>query len=265
MLRSARGIGPEITTGGNKVGQLKDKVAVVTGGGSGIGKGIAKAFAQEGCAVVIAARNAARLERTAQELAETGAEITVVPTDVTDEVQVAALFEQVMDRYGRLDILVNNAAAFGGGRIDQVPLNVWDRVIGVGVTGAFLCTREAFRIMKDAGGGRIVNIGSISGQRARMHAAPYTAAKHAIWGLTQSTALDGREFGIAASCLHPGNVMVERRADGRAKSGRDEGVEVMMSTTEIGRTALLMVTLPPGTNLLEAIVLPVDQPYLGRG
>lgn len=98
-----------------------------------------------------------------------------------------------------------------------------------------------------------------------MHAAPYTAAKHAIWGLTQSTALDGREFGIAASCLHPGNVMVERRADGRAKSGRDEGVEVMMSTTEIGRTALLMVTLPPGTNLLEAIVLPVDQPYLGRG
>ena len=137
------------------MGQLKDKVAVVTGGGSGIGKGIAKAFAQEGCAVVIAARNAARLERAAQELAETGAEITAVPTDVTDEVQVAALFEQVMDRYGRLDILVNNAAAFGGGRIDQVPLNVWDRVIGVGVTGAFLCTREAFRIMKDAGGGRI--------------------------------------------------------------------------------------------------------------
>ena len=247
------------------MGQLDGKVAVITGGGSGIGKGIARAFAQEGCAVVVAARNAARLDRAAQELSETGAEIAAIPTDVTDEGQVVALFEQVGARYGRLDILVNNAAAFGGGRIDQLSLEVWDRVIGVGLTGAFLCTREAFRIMKDAGGGRIVNIGSISGQRARMHAAPYTAAKHAIWGLTQSTALDGREFGIAASCLNPGNVLVERRADLRAKSGRDEGPEVMMSTEEIGRTALLMVTLPPGTNVLEAIILPVDQPYLGRG
>ena len=98
-----------------------------------------------------------------------------------------------------------------------------------------------------------------------MHAAPYTVAKHGIWGLTQSTALDGREFGIAASCLNPGNVLVERRADLRAKSGRDEGPEVMMATEDIARAALLMVTPPPGTNMLEAIVLPVEQPYLGRG
>jgi NAD(P)-dependent dehydrogenase (short-subunit alcohol dehydrogenase family) len=247
------------------MGQLDGKVAVITGGGSGIGKSIAQAFAGEGCTVVIAARNAERLGRAAQELSESGAEIAAIPTDVTDEGQVVALFEQVMGRYRRLDILVNNAAAFGGGRIDQLSLEVWDQVIGVGLTGAFLCTREAFKIMKDAGGGRILNIGSISGQRARMHSAPYTTAKHGIWGLTQSTALDGREYGIAASCLNPGNVLVERRADLRTKAGRDEGPEVMMSTKEIGRTALLMVTMPPGTNVLEATVLPVDQPYLGRG
>ena len=247
------------------MGQLEGKVAVITGGGSGIGKGIARAFAEEGCAVAIAARNAERLDRAAQELAETGSQVVAIPTDVTDEGQVVALFERVIARFGRLDILVNNAAAFGGGRIDQVSLQAWDQVIGVGLTGAFLCTREAFRIMVDAGGGRIVNIGSISGQRARMHAAPYTVAKHGIWGLTQSTALDGREYGIAASCLSPGNVLVERRADLRTKSGRDEGPEVMISPAEIGRTALLMVTLPPGTNVLEAIILPVDQPYLGRG
>jgi len=247
------------------MGQLDGQVAVITGGGSGIGKGIARAFAGEGCAVVLAARGQERLQATADELAADGAETLAIPTDVTDEGQVQALFAQVMGRWGRVDILVNNAAAFGGGRIDRLSREVWDRVIGVGLTGAFLCTCEAFGIMVDAGGGRIINIGSISGQRTRMHAAPYTVAKHGIWGLTQSTALDGREFGIAASCLNPGNVLVERRADLRAKSGRDEGPEVMMATEDIARAALLMATLPPGTNMLEAIVLPVEQPYLGRG
>jgi NAD(P)-dependent dehydrogenase (short-subunit alcohol dehydrogenase family) len=246
------------------MGQLDGKVAIITGGGSGIGMAIARTFVQEGCAVVIAARNASRLQAAAQELGESG-EVTPVVTDVTDEEQVLALFRETMERYGRLDILVNNAAAFDGGRIDQLSLEAWNRVIGTGVTGTFLCTREAFRIMKDAGGGRIINIGSISAQRPRAHSAPYATAKHAIWGLTQSTALDGREFGITASCLHPGNVWVERRADHHARAGRDEGEEVMISSTEIARTALLMVTLPPEANMLEAIVLPVAQPYLGRG
>jgi NAD(P)-dependent dehydrogenase (short-subunit alcohol dehydrogenase family) len=247
------------------MGKLDGKVAVITGGGSGIGNGIARALAAEGCSLVLAARNAQRLQSAAKELARVGAVVVAHPADVTDEAQVARLFAQTMDRFHRLDILVNNAAAFDGGRIDQVSLEAWNRVIATGVTGAFLCTREAFRIMKDAGGGRIINIGSISAQVPRMHSAPYTTSKFAIWGLTQSTALDGREFGITASCLHPGNVMVERRADGHAGSGLDEQVEVMMSADEIGRTALLMVTLPPDVNMLEAIVLPVAQPYLGRG
>jgi len=152
--------------------------------------------------------------------------------------------------------------------VDTLSLEAWERVIGTNVTGAFLCTREAFRIMVKAGGGRILNIGSISAQRARMHSAPYTTSKFAIWGLTQltqATALDGREHGITASCLHPGNVLVERRADRRARAGRDEGIEPMMSPDVIARTALLIVTLPPDVNMLEAIVLPVEQAYLGRG
>ena len=247
------------------MGKLEGKVAIITGGGSGIGKGIARAFAEEGCSLVIAARNAQRLQSTAGELARAGATVIANPTDITDEAEVARLFAQTMERFHRLDILVNNAAAFDGGRIDQVSLAGWNRVIGTGVTGAFLCTREAFRIMKDAGGGRIINIGSISAQRPRKHSAPYTTSKFAIWGLTQSTALDGREFGITASCLHPGNVMVERRADGHAAGGLDEEVEVTMSVDDIARAALLMVTLPPEVNMLDAIVLPVAQPYLGRG
>jgi NAD(P)-dependent dehydrogenase (short-subunit alcohol dehydrogenase family) len=250
---------------GQKVGELEGKVAIITGGGSGIGKAIAAALCEEGCSVVIAGRNAERLGDAASEIEGTGSEVLAIPTDVTEQVQVGALFRQTIDRFGRLDILVNNAAAFESGRIDQVSLEAWNRVIGTNVTGAFLCTREAFRIMKDGGGGRIINIGSISAQRPRAHSAPYATSKHAIWGLTLSTALDGREFGITASCVHPGNVMVERRADGHARAGRDEGVETMISTDEIARTVLLMVTLPPDANMLEAIVLPVGQPYLGRG
>ena len=247
------------------MGQLDGRVAIVTGGGSGIGKAIAAALCAEGCSVVIAGRNAERLLDAASKVEGTGLKVVAIPTDVTDQAQVATLFRQTIDHFGGLDILVNNAAVFDSGRIDQVSLEAWNHVIGTNVTGAFLCTREAFRIMKDDGGGRIVNIGSISAQRPRAHSAPYATSKHAIWGLTLSTALDGREFGITASCVHPGNVMVERRADGHARAGRDEGAETMISTEEIARTVLFMVTLPPEANMLEAIVLPVRQPYLGRG
>lgn len=247
------------------MGKLDGKVAIVTGGGSGIGKGIARAYAEEGCAVVLAGRNVARLEQAAQEMAgATGAAVLAVPTDVTDEAQVKALFAQTMERFGRLDILVNSSGAFDGGRVDQISLEAWNRVMGANVTGPFLCTREAFAIMKDAGGGRIINIGSISAQRPRENSSPYTTSKHAIWGLTQAAALDGREFGIAVSCLHPGNTLVERREHGAA-AGRDQDIEPMIPTEDMARAALLMVTLPPEANMLEAIVLPVTQKYVGRG
>lgn len=248
------------------MGKLDGQVAIVTGGGSGIGKGIARAFAEEGCAVVIAGRNAERLQGAAEELSAGGAQVVAVPADVTVESQVLALFEATMARFGRLDILVNSSGAFDSGRIDELSLEAWNRVIGACLTGPFLCTREAFRIMKASGGGRIVNIGSISGQRAREGSAPYTSAKHGIWGLTQAAALDGRPFGIAVSCLHPGNTLVERRAaSGANVGGRSQDDEPMIAVADMARVALLMVTLPPEANMLEAIVLPVEQLYIGRG
>ncbi|MFN2134194.1 MAG: SDR family oxidoreductase [Anaerolineae bacterium] len=241
--------------------KLEGKVAIVTGGGTGIGKGIAQAFAGEGCTVVIASRNEARLRAAAESLRRTGAEIAAIPTDVTVEPQVKALFARTMDRFGRLDILVNSSGAFDGGPIDEISLEAWDKVIGANLTGPFLCIREAFPIMKAAGGGRIINIGSISAQRTREQMAPYTASKFGIWGLTQAAALEGRPHGIAVSCLHPGNTAVERRTVG----GREADQEPMIATEEMARVALLMATLPPEANMLEAIVLPVTQLYIGRG
>lgn len=241
--------------------QLQDKVAIITGGGSGIGKGIAQAFAGEGCAVVLAGRTVPRLEAAAAEIQASGAEALAVPTDVTDEAQVEALFKATMERFGRLDLLVNSAGAFDGGPIEDLSMEAWNNVIGACLTGPFLCTREAFKIMKPAGGGRIINIGSISAQRSRMNSAPYTSSKFGVWGLTQATALEGRPFGISVSCLHPGNTAVERRVG----SGKTSDKEPMIATEEMARVALLMATLPPEANMLEAIVLPVEQLYLGRG
>jgi NAD(P)-dependent dehydrogenase (short-subunit alcohol dehydrogenase family) len=247
------------------MGQLDGKVAIVTGGGTGIGKGIAKAFVDEGCSVVIAARNQDRLQAAADELGANGGTVVAIATDVTDEGQVADLFAKTMDQFGKLDILVNNSGAFDGGPVEDLTMDQWQRVIQVNVTGPFLGSREAFRIMKKQGGGRIINVGSIAAQKPRHSSSPYTTSKHAVWGLTQSLALEGRDHGIAVSALHPGNVAVERRADGKSATGRDEGPEPLISTADMGRTALLMATLPPDANMLEAIVLPLGQDYLGRG
>ncbi len=241
--------------------QLSDKVAVVTGANQGIGKGIARLFAAEGAKLVLCARNAAKLEQTAAELRDAGADVLAVPTDVSDETQVDELFDAAMREFERVDLLVNNAGAFDGGRLDAVTLEGWNNVIGACLTGTFLCSRAAFSIMKERGGGRILNIGSISAQRPREGSAPYSAAKFGVWGLTQAIALDGRPFGIVCSCLHPGNVRVERRVE----SGKASDDEPMMETESIARAALAMVTLPADVNFLEAIVLPVQQDYLGRG
>ncbi len=246
------------------MGQLDGKVAIVTGGGSGIGKGIARAYAEEGCAVVIAGRNAQRLDAVAEELRATGSTIVPIPTNVTDEAQVKALFAQTMKQFGRLDIVVNSSGAFDGGPIDEISLDAWNNVIGANLTGPFLCIREAFPIMRKAGGGRIINIGSISAQRTRENMAPYTSSKFGVWGLTQSAALEGRPYGIAVSCLHPGNTLVERRAAG-LQAGRSEDDEPMIAVEDMARVALLMATLPPEANMLEAIVLPITQLYVGRG
>ncbi|MCC2669872.1 MAG: short-chain dehydrogenase/reductase [Armatimonadetes bacterium] len=241
--------------------RLEGKVAIVTGGNRGIGAGIARAFAREGAAVVLAARDAEKLQQTAAELEATGATVLGVPTDVTDEAGVESLFQQAMERFGRVDILVNNAGAFDGGPIDELSLETWEKVMAVNLRGPFLCTRAAFRIMKAQGGGRIINVASISAQRVRMNSGPYSTSKHGLWGLTQCTALEGRPFGIAASCLHPGNTENDRRALRATEADQ----EPMMTCDELAETALLMASLPPHVNMLEAIVLPVEQLYVGRG
>ena len=241
------------------MGQLEGKVAIVTGGGTGIGKGIARAFAREGARLVIAARRREPLEQTAEELKP--APVLVAPTDVTDEAQVKRLFEQTMAEFGRVDLLVNNSGAFDGGPLDELSLESWMKVMNVNLTGPFLCTREAMKIMKQQKGGRIINIGSISAQVPRPNSAPYTTTKHGLVGLTKTTALEGRPFGISAGCLHPGNVEVERRAAGDRPRDR----EAMMSQDDIAMAALAMAAMPPYANILESIVLPVEQLYVGRG
>jgi NAD(P)-dependent dehydrogenase (short-subunit alcohol dehydrogenase family) len=182
--------------------------------------------------------------------------VEVVPTDVTDEAQVAALFAHTMRKFGRLDILVNNAGAFETGPLEDLSLETWRKVMDVNLTGVFLCTREAMKIMKRQRGGRIINIGSLSAQMAQMAQmdwAPYVTAKHGLVGLTKSTALEGREFGVAASCLHPGIVATERSESAQ------------MAPEDVAKVALTVATLPPYANMLESIVMPVTQPYLGRG
>lgn len=245
---------------------MHGKVALITGGGTGIGKGIARTFADAGARLFIAARNLERLQQSAEEIAaKSEQQVTPLPVDVTDESSVQEMFSQVMQQSGRVDVLVNNSGSIEGDPIEILSAEKWHRVMDTNVTGMFLCIREAFKIMRPQGGGRIINIGSIAAQRARHSSAAYTTSKHAVWGLTQSAAIEGRDCNIAVSALHPGNVLVERRMDRRSASGRDEGPEPMMSVNDIGRTALLMATLPPDVNMLEAIVIPSQQLYLGRG
>jgi NAD(P)-dependent dehydrogenase (short-subunit alcohol dehydrogenase family) len=239
------------------VGKLSGKIAVITGAGTGIGRGIARVFAREGARLVLAGRSPATLEAAAQEVG--GA--LVVPTDVTDEAQVAALFARAVEAFGRVDIAVNNAGVFDGGPIEELSLETWQRVIAVNLTGPFLGTREAMRLMKPQGGGRILNIGSISGQVPRMESVPYTTSKHGLVGLTRAASLEGRAHGVVVSCLHPGNVATERRQASDAPADQ----EPMMTPDELAEVALVMVSLPLHVNVLESIVLPTDQLYIGRG
>lgn len=241
------------------MGKLDGKVAIITGASQGIGKASAKILASAGCDVVLTARTASKLTEAAQEIAAVGVEVEAVPGNVADEQHVESLFDKTRQRFGRLDVLVNNAAVFDGGPIDEMSIDTWDHVISTNLRGPFLCTRAAVRIMKPLGGGRIINIGSIAGLRVRPDTAPYAASKSGLWGLTQVTALEGRGHGITCCCLHPGNTRVERRHD-------DPGdVEPMMDTLDIAEVVRLMATLPKGTQMLQAVVIPDEQPFVGRG
>ena len=240
---------------------LTGQVAVVTGGNQGIGRAIASKLADLGCRLAICARNAEKLQAVEQELSGRGVDVLAVPTDVSCESAVKDFFAAIRDRFGRVDILVNNAGAFDGGPIDELSLQAWNNVVGACLTGSFLCSREAFGMMKQQRSGRILNIGSISAQRPRAGSAPYASAKFGVWGLTQAIAIDGRPYGITCSCLHPGNVRVERRIDSELTSD----AEPMMEMETIATPAASMLTMTAAANSLDATVLPRDQAYLARG
>jgi len=242
---------------GDLLKELEGKVAVVTGASTGIGKGIAQSFVREGAKVVLASRNEQGLRAVADELRSEKGTVLVVPTDVRRESEVISLFEKTLREFGRLDILVNNAGIFRPAPLDETSLEMWQATIDTNLTGAFLCTRESVKIMKSRGGGRIINIGSISAQMPRPNGVAYSCSKAGLVSLTRTTALMGRNFGIVAGCIHPGNTNT-----GLMTETPDEP---MMEIAELVRTVLAMATLPPHVNMLDAIVLPTTQLYLGRG
>ena len=242
------------------MGKLEDKVCIITGASSGIGREIANSFSREGAKLILAARRSDKLDELANELKK-GDDTTVVQTDVSNEKDITNLFEITKQKYKQLDIVVNNAGIFDGGSIESLSLETWSKTITVNLTGVFLCIREAFKIMKPQKNGRIINIGSISGQMPRMNSAPYTSSKHGLIGLTKSSALEGRAHGISVGCLNPGNVLTEWRDDSTGSMHQ----EPMMDTSAIAEAALTMAAMPPEVNMLDTTVLPIGQLYIGRG
>jgi NAD(P)-dependent dehydrogenase (short-subunit alcohol dehydrogenase family) len=243
------------------MGKLAKKVAIVTGASRGIGRGIALALAREGASLLLNSRNPDRLAGVAEELRSGGTTVEILAGDVAQEEVVEQLFARALEKFGRVDLLVNNAGAFDGGPLDAFSVEAWDRVLATNLRAPFLCSRAALAIMKRQRGGRIINIGSISSTRVRPQSAAYSASKHGLWGLTQVAALEGREYGVTVCCLNPGNIAVERRQ----ASSAVEDEEPMIAVADIAEVALLMAALPPNVEMLEAIVLPHQQKYVGRG
>ena len=237
---------------------LRDKVALVTGGGSGIGKAIAKALLAEGCKVIINGRNEEKLNQAKSAL---GANVESIVCDVTDEGQVENTFNEIISNYDSFDILINNAGMAAKAKAHELKYETWKKVINVNLNGAFLCAREAMKIMIKQKSGRIINIGSISGQMSRPENAPYTASKFGLEGLTRALALDGREHGIAVSILHPGNVGTDIWK-GREEIAEREG---LIPLEDIAKLAVTMLSMSPNVNILGSVILPITQPYLGRG
>ena len=237
---------------------IKGKVAIVTGASSGIGRGIAAELAREGVITVLAARSADKLAGLADEIVREGGEAIVLPTDVTREDEVLTLFQETERRAGRLDLLVNNAGIADATPTDELELSRWREIIDVNLTSAFLCSREAIRLMKRAGGGRIINIGSLSAKSPRPHSVAYTASKFAVEGLTRSIALDGREHNITASALDEAMRVAWDKVTDQLGSDRIE-------PADLGRLIVYMASLPADIAVLDTTIIPVRVPFLGRG
>jgi NAD(P)-dependent dehydrogenase (short-subunit alcohol dehydrogenase family) len=249
----------------------RQKVAVVTGAGSGIGRASAVALMREGYAVVLAGRRRAALEATASEAGTPPGRSLVVPTDVAEPSSVKALFAATRDAFGRLDLLFNNA---GQGApplpLEELSYEQWRSVVDTNLTGAFLCTQEAMRLMKSQTprGGRIINNGSISAHSPRPFSTPYTATKHAITGLTKSTALDGRAYDIACGQIDVGNAateMTDRMVEGVPQADGTIAPEPRMDVELVARAVVQMASLPLEANVQFMVLMATKMPFIGRG
>jgi len=248
-----------------------EKTAIVTGAGSGIGKHVALALLREGYSVALAGRRSEPLEATAREGESSGSRMLVVPTDVSDPAGVKALFDKTKEAFGRLDLLFNNAGVGAPGLpLEDLTYEQWKAVVDTNLTGVFLCTQEAFRIMKSQQprGGRIINNGSISAHTPRPNSAPYTATKHAVTGLTKATSLDGRKYDIACGQIDIGNAATEltaKMSKGVPQANGSVAVEPTMDVEHVARAVVYMASLPLDANVQFMTVMATKMPHLGRG
>ena len=251
--------------------EAKDKVAVVTGAGQGIGKAVAHALLDEGYAVVFAGRRRETLESAVAEAGAAADAARAVPADVGRPDSVAALFAEAKAAFGRLDLLFNNAGISAPAvPLEDLRLDKWRAVVDTNLTGVFLCTQEAFRMMKAQRpmGGRIINNGSVSSHVPRPNSAPYTATKHAVTGLTRSTALDGRKYDIACGQIDVGNAateMTRRMSQGVAQADGSIASEATMAVENVARAVVYMASLPLDANVQFMTVLATRMPFIGRG
>jgi NADP-dependent 3-hydroxy acid dehydrogenase YdfG len=247
------------------------RIAVVTGAGSGIGRAVALALLQNDFAVVLAGRRREALAETASRAGADSAHTLVVPTDVTDPGDVQLLFEKTRDAFGRVDLLFNNAGVSAPGvPLEDLTVEQWRTVVDTNLTGVFLCTQQAFALMKSQRprGGRIINNGSISAHTPRPNSAPYTATKHAITGLTKSTSLDGRKYDIACGQIDIGNAETElaaRMARGVPQANGEIAAEPLMDVTHVARAVVYMAMLPLDVNVQFMTVMATKMPFIGRG
>jgi NAD(P)-dependent dehydrogenase (short-subunit alcohol dehydrogenase family) len=247
------------------------KVAIVTGAGSGIGKAAALALLKEGYSVALAGRRKDALEAVVTAAGADGARALAVPTDIAKPESVRALFAATRQKFGRLDVLFNNAGQNAPGiPLEELSFEQWQSVVDANLTGAFLCTQEAFKLMKSQSprGGRIINNGSISAHAPRPNSAPYTATKHAITGLTKVTSLDGRKYDIACGQIDIGNAlteMAERMAKGVPQANGEIAVEPLMDVGHVANAVVHMASLPLDANILFLTVMATKMPFVGRG
>ncbi len=248
-----------------------DRVAIITGAGSGIGRETALALLREGYAVALAGRRAERLEETVKAAGEAASRALAVPTDVSDPDSIRGLFAKTQETFGRLDVLFNNA---GTGAppipLEDLTYEQWKTVVDINLTGAFLCTQEAFKLMKaqDPMGGRIINNGSISATTPRPNSAPYTSTKHGMTGLTKATSLDGRKYNIACGQIDIGNAateMTQRMQGGALQAHGEVMVEPTMNAAHVADAVVYMAGLPLDANVQFITVMATKMPFVGRG